>query len=42
MHNIITLKSTSADISRLILEEEQTTFIVLFTVLYVSVAALVF
>lgn len=40
MHNVITLKSTSTDISKLILEEEQTTFIVLFTISYVSTATL--
>lgn len=42
MHNVITLKSTITDISKLTLEEEQTTFIVLFTILYVSTATLAF
>lgn len=42
MHNVITLKSTSTDISKLILEEEQTTFIVLFTISFVSTATFAF
>lgn len=40
MHNVI--KSTSTDISKLILEGKQTTLIVLFTILYVSMAILAF
>lgn len=42
MRNIVTLKSISTDISKLTLEEEQTIFIVLFTISYVSTATLAF
>lgn len=42
MHNVITLKSTSTDISKLILERKQTTLIVLFTISYVTTATLAF